>query len=156
MHFKEKQIITCSANITFEAAHRIFGHKGRCECLHGHRYVCNFTFTSAKLNSLGMVIDFAEIRNILGQWIKDNLDHNVLLYKDDAKLIKAIEQSTGQKIYVLKVNPTVENIASHFLEDICPKLFHKHNVRCISVDIEESATNKGSATIFSSKVCEAR
>lgn len=143
MAMSQKTMTTCTASITFEAAHRIFGHQGRCENLHGHRYVCNFTFSTSKLDKLGMVIDFSEIKKVLGKWIKDNLDHNVILHKKDTNLIKAIENCTKQKIYKLKKNPTVENLALHLLEDICPKLFKKHNVPCISVEIEETATNTG-------------
>lgn len=146
---KNKTAVSCTSILTFEAAHRIAGHNGHCKYLHGHRYVCSFTFTADKTNKFGMVIDFSEIKQILHKWVKENLDHNTILHEADADLIKAIEKCTDQQIYKLKAVPTVENLALHFLNDICPKLFKGHAARCVKVEIEETNHNKGKAEIIS-------
>ena len=135
-------MITCSKKITFEAAHRIVGHRGGCRFLHGHRYICEFTFTAKSLDELGLIIDFSVIKEIMGKWIKENLDHTAILWKEDAELINAIEDCTKQKIYRLSNNPSVENLAMHLLHDICPKLFKNYKARCIRITIEETEHNK--------------
>ena len=140
-------MITCSKRITFEAAHRIVGHEGNCKFLHGHRYICEFTFTSKKLDKLGRVIDFSIIKDLVGKWIKKNLDHNVILWKKDKELGTAIEKNTNQKIFFLPNNPTIENLALYILHDICPKLFKGYNAKCIKITIEETENNKGSVNI---------
>lgn len=144
---ENRPTISCTSTLTFEAAHRIAGHSGHCKYLHGHRYVCSFTFTADKTNELGMIIDFSEIKQVLHKWVKDNLDHNAILHDKDVELIEAIERCTNQRIYKLKAVPTVENLALHFLDDICPKLFKGHTAHCIKVEIEETEVNKGKAEI---------
>ncbi|NRA74201.1 MAG: 6-carboxytetrahydropterin synthase [Rickettsiales bacterium] len=140
-------MITCSKRITFEAAHRIVGHEGGCKFLHGHRYICEFTFTAESLDKLGLVIDFSTIKKIMGNWVKTNLDHTVILWKQDKELINAIEKCTKQKIYQLPNNASAENLATHLLHDICPKLFENHRARCIKITIEETEANKCCITL---------
>jgi 6-pyruvoyltetrahydropterin/6-carboxytetrahydropterin synthase len=67
----------------FCAAHRIVGHKGRCKHLHGHNYVAELMVWRVSLNSLGMVIDFADLKEVVGRWIDTNWDHNAILAYDD-------------------------------------------------------------------------
>jgi 6-pyruvoyltetrahydropterin/6-carboxytetrahydropterin synthase len=140
-------MITCSRKITFEAAHRIVGHEGSCKFLHGHRYVCTFKFTSKALDNLGRVIDFSIIKDLVGKWIKENLDHNVILWEKDKELIASIEKCTNQKVFCLPNNPTVENLTSYLLYDVCPKLFKDHIADCIEITIEETENSKSSVKI---------
>jgi len=140
-------MITCSRKITFEAAHRIIGHEGNCKFLHGHRYICKFAFASESLDELGRVIDFSAIKKTMGEWIKENWDHNVILWKKDKELISAINKYTNQNVYCLSCNPTVENLATHLLHDICPTLFKDHSADCIKVTIEETESSEASVGI---------
>ena len=43
-------------------AHRLLNYKGACENIHGHTYHFEIDISSDKLNELGMVIDFNEIK----------------------------------------------------------------------------------------------
>lgn len=130
--------IYCTRKFPFDTAHRVMGHGGQCRFLHGHRYVCEATFEAENLDDLGMVIDFAVIKEKLGGWIKENFDHNVILYCQDEQLALSIADITNQKIYLLDSNPTCENIALHLLHDICPKVFADQNVTCIKLRLHES------------------
>jgi len=134
-------MITCSKKITFEAAHRILGHEGNCKFLHGHRYVCSFMFTAPALDELGRVIDFSIIKEIMVTWIKENWDHNVILWEKDVALTDAIVKNTAQKVYKMSGNPTAENMAEHLLRNICPQLFKDHRATCIEVTVEETENN---------------
>lgn len=136
-------MITCTRRIEFDAAHRIINHESKCKMLHGHRYALEATFAAKELNNneldnLGRVIDFGEIRRVLGSWIDDNLDHNTILSIKDQKLGENISDLTGQKIYYMDETPTAENIARHIFRDICPKLFAEKNVKCVAIKLYET------------------
>ncbi|OFW80087.1 MAG: 6-carboxy-5,6,7,8-tetrahydropterin synthase [Alphaproteobacteria bacterium RIFCSPLOWO2_01_FULL_40_26] len=128
----------CTRRIEFDAAHRILNHESKCKMLHGHRYALEASFTAKKLDDLGRVIDFGTIREVLGSWVEEHLDHNTILSIKDKKLGGKISSETGQKIYYLKENPTAENIANHLLKEICPKLFAKKNVKCVAIKLYET------------------
>jgi 6-pyruvoyltetrahydropterin/6-carboxytetrahydropterin synthase len=131
-------MITCTRRIEFDAAHRIMEHESKCKMLHGHRYVLEVTFKSEKLDNLGRVIDFGTIKEILGNWIDENFDHNVILNISDKKLGDLIESVTQQKIYYLPNNPTAENIGHYLLSEICPKLFSNFSSKCLKIKIYET------------------
>jgi 6-pyruvoyltetrahydropterin/6-carboxytetrahydropterin synthase len=131
-------MITCTRRIEFDAAHRIINHESKCKMLHGHRYALEASFAAKELDDLGRVIDFGVIREVLGQWIDDNLDHNTILSIKDKKLGETIAEETGQKIYYMDENPTAENIANHIFTEICPKLFADKNVKCVAIKLYET------------------
>lgn len=131
-------MIICTRKIEFDSAHRLINHEGKCKLMHGHRYVLEASFTANELDEVGRVIDFSVIKDLLGSWINSNLDHNTILSWQDKKLGDEIEKITNQKIYYINQNPTAENIAKHLLEDICPKIFADHQVKCIAIKLYET------------------
>ncbi|MDP4709163.1 MAG: 6-carboxytetrahydropterin synthase [Rickettsiaceae bacterium] len=131
-------MIECTRRIEFDAGHRVIGHQHKCKYLHGHRYVLEITAMSTELNELGMVVDFGELKNIIKDWIDENLDHNVILHEDDKALGSLIASQTGQNIYYLKSNPTAENIALHLKSDIIPKLFTKNSFNIVRLKLFET------------------
>lgn len=131
-------MITCTRRIEFDTAHRILNHESKCKMLHGHRYALEASFEASDLDDLGRVIDFGEIRQILGAWIDDNFDHNTILSQYDKKLGEKISAETGQKIFYLNENPTAENIAKFVLTQLCPKLFANKNVKCVAIKLYET------------------
>lgn len=131
-------MITCTRRIEFDAAHRIINHESKCKMLHGHRYALEATFMAKELDDLGRVIDFGVIREVLGTWIDNNLDHNTILSVADKTLGENIAKETGQKIYYISENPTAENIAKYIFEEICPKLFAEKNVKCVGIKLYET------------------
>jgi len=134
-------MIRCTKTISFDAAHRIIGHEGRCKYLHGHRYDCQVTFVSERLNEMGMVIDFGHIKDKLGKWINENFDHNLILSKNDVQLIDSLKDNLDQRIYIMDKTPTAENMALHILHDICPKLFQNEKAYCEKIRLYESANS---------------
>ena len=56
-----------------------------------------------------MVVDFSEVKRVLGRWIDDHLDHRMLLHRDDPIIPELTRQ--GEPFVTLDVNPTAENIA---------------------------------------------
>ena len=135
---KSTNLITCTRRIEFDAAHRILRHESKCKMLHGHRYALEATFEANNLDDLGRVIDFGEVRKVLGDWIDSNFDHNTILSHDDKILGEKIATETKQKIFYLDENPTAENIAKFLFEKICPQLFADKNVKCVAMRLYET------------------
>lgn len=107
---------TIARRFEFDAGHRVLGHEGKCANLHGHRYAVLLTVKGEK-DKLGRVIDFGKVKEVVGAWIDDKLDHNMLLHKDDPALkVYAMADVFGNKEpFVMPdwaPNPTAENIAS--------------------------------------------
>ena len=131
-------MITCTRRIEFDAAHRVMKHNSKCKMLHGHRYALEATFSADHLDELGMVIDFGIIKDILGDWVDNNWDHNTILNSKDRALGEQITQVTGQKIYYLNCNPTAEEMANYLFNEICPKLFAKYKITCSQIKLFET------------------
>lgn len=102
---------TVFKEFTFDAAHRLVGHSGACQYLHGHTWTVHVGFRGALTtagSSRGMVMDFQDInRKILSA--KSLLDHRVILEEADP-LVKVLSDA-GQMVFTLEVRPTVENLA---------------------------------------------
>lgn len=131
-------MIQCTRKIEFDAGHRVIGHEKKCQFLHGHRYILEITAESNQLNSLGMVVDFGEIKSVVKNWIDNNFDHNLILKYDDKKLGDKVSEWTGQKIYYMEQNPTAENIALHLKMDIMPRLFSNCSFKIIKIKLFET------------------
>jgi 6-pyruvoyltetrahydropterin/6-carboxytetrahydropterin synthase len=95
--------------ISFCYGHRLLNYEGKCRHLHGHNGRAVLTLASARLDELGMVMDFTRIKQVVSHWIDETLDHKMLLHKDDPAL--PLLRQLGEPVYVMEVNPTAENIA---------------------------------------------
>ena len=95
--------------IHFCYGHRLLDYSGKCRHLHGHNGRAVVTLETPTLDSLGMVTDFTVIKQVLGKWIDDQLDHRMLLHRDDPVIPDLRRQ--GELFVELDVNPTAENIA---------------------------------------------
>ena len=95
--------------LRFCYGHRLLNYDGKCRYLHGHNGRAVITLAAESLDQLGMVVDFTEIKRVIGGWIDRHLDHRMLLHKDDPLL--AYLQAQGEPVFVMDTNPTAENIA---------------------------------------------
>src|SRR4051812_4380064 len=102
-------MFSVTREITFCYGHRLLEYNGKCRHLHGHNGKAVITLSSTTLDPLGMVMDFGEVKRIVGNWIDENFDHKMLLHKDDPVLPFLQEQ--GEPVFILEVNPTAEHIA---------------------------------------------
>ncbi|MFT4516592.1 MAG: 6-pyruvoyltetrahydropterin/6-carboxytetrahydropterin synthase [Gammaproteobacteria bacterium] len=69
--------------------------------MHGHNWKVEVEVCGNKLDNIGMVIDFKEIRNMT-KGVVDQLDHRFLNDLDPFK----------------KINPTAENIAQYIYKEL--------------------------------------
>jgi 6-pyruvoyltetrahydropterin/6-carboxytetrahydropterin synthase len=95
--------------IEFCYGHRLLDYDGVCRHPHGHNGVAEIEIHTGTLDSRNMVVDFSDIRRIVKGWIDRELDHKMILRRDDP-LAKAI-QDLGEPLYLLDSNPTAERIA---------------------------------------------
>ena len=95
--------------IHFCYGHRLLNYAGKCRNLHGHNGKAVITLETPALDGLGMVVDFTEIKRVIGAWIDETLDHKMILHRDDPALPELHRQ--GEPVVVIDVNPTAENIA---------------------------------------------
>src|SRR3954451_16528298 len=93
--------------ISFCYGHRLLHYDGKCRHLHGHNGRAVITLEAGQLDALGMVVDFAKLKEGVGGWIDTALDQKRLLHKD-APLRPYLRQQ-GEPVFVMDVNPTAEN-----------------------------------------------
>jgi 6-pyruvoyltetrahydropterin/6-carboxytetrahydropterin synthase len=63
-----------SVQAHYDSAHFLRNYKGKCENLHGHRYVVEVALQSAELNEAGLAYDFVDVKKHL-RALADWLDH---------------------------------------------------------------------------------
>ena len=95
--------------IEFSYGHRLLNHEGKCRHLHGHNGLVEVDVEAEAVDRLGMVIDFADVNDVVKTWIDENLDHRMLLSGDDPAT--PILEAAGEPVFVMAENPTAENIA---------------------------------------------
>lgn len=105
---------TVTRKFNFVYGHRLLNYKGKCAHLHGHNGVAEITFSSSKLDDRGMVLDFVDLKSSIQAWLDKELDHKMLLKENDPFVILLKEH--GEPVYVMKSNPTAENIAQLIFE----------------------------------------
>jgi 6-pyruvoyltetrahydropterin/6-carboxytetrahydropterin synthase len=98
-----------SREIDFCYGHRLLQYDGKCKHLHGHNGRAIISLAAEQLDEIGMVIDFTDIKRVVSQWIDDNLDHRMILHRDDPYV--PVLRELGEPLYLVDANPTAENIA---------------------------------------------
>ncbi|MDR3256102.1 MAG: 6-carboxytetrahydropterin synthase QueD [Endomicrobium sp.] len=117
-----------SVTKSFASAHCLKEYKGRCENLHGHNWKVRAAFYGTKLDDIGMLIDFTEIKEHL----------NKLIVYLDHKFLNEISPFD-------KINPTAENIASFIFEQL--KQIETKIAKVCEVEVWESESSSATVTI---------
>lgn len=94
--------------------HRLLNDPCKCKYIHGHNANVELAFSSQELDAQGMVLHFNRIKDTIGKWIDDELDHTLLLCMDDP-LVKILN-SHQERFKSMDANPTAENIAIMILK----------------------------------------
>jgi 6-pyruvoyltetrahydropterin/6-carboxytetrahydropterin synthase len=68
---------TVSVQAHYDAAHFLRNYQGKCERLHGHRYVVEVALQSEELNAAGIAFDFVDVKREL-RALAAELDHTNL------------------------------------------------------------------------------
>ncbi len=110
---------TVGREIHFSYGHRLTNYNGKCARLHGHNGRVSVEVSADKLDGLGMVMDFYKIRESIGKWIDETLDHRTLLAENDP--LVAVLQKAGEPVVVMKENPTAEAMARWIFDEAVRK-----------------------------------
>ena len=98
-----------SKSVSFCYGHRLINYQGKCQHLHGHNARAVITLESTHLDERGMVEDFSDVKRLVWEWLDSEIDHTLLLHKDDPVL--PVLQGAGERVRAVDHNPTAENIA---------------------------------------------
>jgi len=104
----------------FSAAHALRLYDGSLEPVHGHNWRVKVTVGAAKLDAIGVVMDFHELERLLDELISPLHNRHLNETKPFASL-----------------NPSAENVALHVGREL--KL--PEDVRLLSVKVWETDTN---------------
>jgi 6-pyruvoyltetrahydropterin/6-carboxytetrahydropterin synthase len=96
-------VVTVQAH--YDSAHYLRNYKGKCERLHGHRYVVELALAAEELDRSGLAFDFVDIKKYLRE-LADHLDHNNL---NDLPPFDTVE-------------PSAENQAKYFWDEMKQRL----------------------------------
>jgi len=108
----------------FDAAHYLREYQGKCEQMHGHRFEVVVSLKCDRLNDIGLVYDFSELKRHLSE-ILDKYDHTCI--NDVAPFDK--------------INASSENIAVTIYEQMSKKL-GEFATYLSSVQVWESPTSR--------------
>ena len=90
-----------SVEETFAAGHALRGYRGKCENVHGHNYKIHVILEGPTLNPIGLLCDFKDLKEAIQSAIR-KLDHQFL------NEIPPFDV----------VNPSAENLAKYFYEEV--------------------------------------
>jgi 6-pyruvoyltetrahydropterin/6-carboxytetrahydropterin synthase len=113
-----------SVDESFAAGHSLRNYRGKCEKVHGHNYKVRVTLEGETLNAAGLLVDFTELKRVLHS-VLERLDHEFL---ND---IPPFDE----------LNPSAENMAKYFHDEISRGLAAEAGVRVASVRIWETDTS---------------
>jgi 6-pyruvoyltetrahydropterin/6-carboxytetrahydropterin synthase len=94
-----------SVQAHYDSAHYLRSYHGKCEQLHGHRYVVEAALVTDKLGEGGIAFDFVEVKRALRE-LADELDHNNL----------------NELPPFTEIEPSAENQARYFYEELRRRL----------------------------------
>ena len=95
--------------VQFCYGHRLLRYQGKCAHLHGHNGRVEIEITSPTLDDQSMVVDFSRIGRIVKEWIDQNLDHRMILHRDDP--LVSVLKANDEPVYLMASDPTAEAIA---------------------------------------------
>ena len=108
--------IRLTKEFSFEAAHLLEGYDGACREIHGHSYrlfvtVRGVPVCDGRNPKLGMVMDFGQLKRIVGEEVVQRLDHAFVMRRTPAG--EAFAEALGtrfERIVCVDYQPTCENI----------------------------------------------
>jgi len=102
----------------FSSAHQLRGYRGKCENLHGHNYRIEIFVRGSRLNHIGLLVDFVELKAAAD---------DVVLYLDHRNINELPP-------FDRELNPSAENLARYILERIAARIDDErvqvYKVRC--------------------------
>ncbi len=131
-----------SKSVSFCYGHRLLNYEGKCQHLHGHNARAVITLESKVLDERGMVEDFSEVKRLVWSWLDEEIDHTLLLHRDDPVL--PVLQKAGERVRITDENPTAEVIARMIFEFVADKGYPVTEVTLWETDSSYASYRPGS------------
>ena len=131
-----------SKSVSFCYGHRLLNYTGKCQHLHGHNARAVITLESKVLDERGMVEDFSEVKRLVWSWLDEEIDHTLLLHRDDP--ILPVLQNAGERVMVTDENPTAEVIARLIYEFVAGKGYPVTGVTLWETETSHASYRPGS------------
>lgn len=128
----------------FEAAHRLVSSwSQQCQKIHGHSYKLELFLSAEELDENGMVVDFGKLKELFSKKL-EQFDHKCILSEQDPlSIIYDGEMSSSSMledscfdlgVLVVPFNPTAENMACFFYEQVEQIFYKNEDLRHIKVE----------------------
>ena len=105
--------LSWTRRLEIDVGHRLMRHDGKCRNVHGHRYAFEITCVADELDTVGRIIDFSAVKEVVGTWLDETMDHGFVYQEGDP--IGAAIAADGSKVYEVPFPPTAENLAAYVL-----------------------------------------
>ena len=109
---------------TFASGHALRNYHGKCENVHGHNYRVQVSVQGPELSANGLLVDFAVLKGLMNE-VVEYLDH---------RFINDLPPFT-------EINPSAENIARYFYDQMNGGLPKEVPVRIAEVKVWETDTS---------------
>ncbi|WGE75835.1 6-carboxytetrahydropterin synthase QueD [Actinobacillus equuli] len=106
---------------SFDMAHMLDGHDGKCQNLHGHTYKLQVEVSSdlvAEGAKRGMVMDYSDLKSVVKREILDPMDHAYIydLNSDRESQVAKLLIDLNSKVYGIPSRTTAEEMAKYMFE----------------------------------------
>lgn len=108
---------------SFDMAHMLDGHDGKCQNLHGHTYKLQVEVTGnlhLEGAKRGMVMDYSDLKAMVKQHILDPMDHAFIYDLQSEKETKVAQllMDLDSKVYGIPSRTTAEEMAKYMFEKL--------------------------------------
>jgi 6-pyruvoyltetrahydropterin/6-carboxytetrahydropterin synthase len=90
-----------SVQAHYDSAHFLRNYHGKCERMHGHRYVVELALATTELDQAGIAFDFVDVKKAL-RGVADYLDH----------------ENLNELVPFTELEPSAENQARYIYEEM--------------------------------------
>ncbi|MGX2951284.1 6-carboxytetrahydropterin synthase QueD [Ursidibacter sp. B-7004-1] len=108
---------------SFDMAHMLDGHDGKCKNLHGHTYtlqveICGELYVEGAKS--GMVMDYSDLKLIVKKHILDKMDHAFIYDSTSEKECKiaSLLNELDSKTFAIPMRTTAEQMAKYIFETL--------------------------------------
>jgi 6-pyruvoyltetrahydropterin/6-carboxytetrahydropterin synthase len=108
---------------SFSSGHALRNYRGKCENVHGHNYRCQVSIQGEKLDEIGLLVDFVELKRVVHS-VLDRMDHQWL---NDFPPFDVL-------------NPSAENMAKFIYDEVSSGLQGKNGIRVAAIRLWETDT----------------
>lgn len=135
--------MTITTELSFDSAHRLSFHLGKCRNIHGHTWKVKIAITVQKFKR--MVMDFGDIKSL----ILSKYDHKIILFSGDSftEKFKNFNKEFSFSTEIVDFEPTAENIALDIAEMVMKEL-PRSDGNFVEVEVFETEKQSAKVTVW--------